>query len=68
MGNTVNKKTVVTNENVKVKTIIPQKKYNILILGLNGSGKTTLLYHNFIPECIFLQFYKYFYKYKNFIL
>ncbi|KNC36178.1 ADP-ribosylation factor [Plasmodium falciparum RAJ116] len=50
MGNTVNKKTVVTNENVKVKTIIPQKKYNILILGLNGSGKTTLLYHNFIPE------------------
>ncbi|KOB62786.1 hypothetical protein PFHG_04548 [Plasmodium falciparum HB3] len=52
MGNTVNKKTVVTNENVKVKTIIPQKKYNILILGLNGSGKTTLLYHNFIPAIL----------------
>ncbi|KYN97361.1 putative ADP-ribosylation factor [Plasmodium gaboni] len=51
MGNTVNKETVVTNDNViRVKTVIPQKKYNILILGLNGSGKTTLLYHNFIPE------------------
>ncbi|KAI4837126.1 ADP-ribosylation factor [Plasmodium brasilianum] len=50
MGNAVNKIALLTNNNVEENRKAPDKKYNILILGLNGSGKTTLLYHNFIPE------------------
>ncbi|EUD68686.1 small monomeric GTPase [Plasmodium inui San Antonio 1] len=50
MGNAVNKMSFLTDGRDKGKNKTPEKKYNILILGLNGSGKTTLLYHNFIPE------------------
>ncbi|CAG9477651.1 ADP-ribosylation factor-like protein, putative [Plasmodium vivax] len=50
MGNAANKMAFLADDRARGKNKAPDKKYNILILGLNGSGKTTLLYHNFIPE------------------
>ncbi|VWU51559.1 ADP-ribosylation factor, putative [Hepatocystis sp. ex Piliocolobus tephrosceles] len=50
MGNVANKVTFLANDNSQKNKNVPEKKYNILILGLSGSGKTTLLYHMFIPE------------------